>query len=189
MKPTRVLKVTLVALATLGMCLPQSVLAADPAATTNLTDVSLGSGGVLLGQVVDNAGAPQANVPVSLQSGQQELGASKTDGGGYFAFSGLRGGVYQVVAAKGHGAYRVWTPGSAPPSAQQGALVVAGNEQNQLGNQTAALGQQPDLVRGQYGGRLGFWLSNPWVIAGVVATAVAVPVALATSHHHHPSTP
>jgi hypothetical protein len=182
MKLTRLFKASLVLWATLGMCLPQALFAAQTSPVTNITDVTLGNGGVLLGQVVNETGAPQANTVVSLQSGQQEIGAGKTDGGGYFAFSGLRGGVYQVVVAGGQGAYRVWTSGSAPPSAQQAALVVAGP-------QNGTVGQQPDLVRGQYGGRLGFWLSNPWVIAGVVATAIAVPVAVVSANHHHHSQP
>jgi hypothetical protein len=42
-----------------------------------------------------------------------------------------------------------------------------------------------DLIRGQLGGRLRFWLSNPWVITGLVATAVAVPVVLANTNRHH----
>lgn len=175
MKPTRVLKGLMVFLAAMGVCLPQSLFASQPTQAPNIVDVALGDGGVLLGQVVDVAGTAKAKVPVSLQSGQQTLGMSETDANGYYAFSGLRGGVYQVVAAEGQGAYRAWTPGTAPPTAQQGALVVAGQ----------------DLVRGQTGGRLKFWLSNPWVIAGIVATAVAVPVAIATSQHHHnePVTP
>lgn len=177
MKPTRLGKALLVVCATLGTCFPQALLAAQPLPASNVTDVSLRDGGVLLGQVVDGTGKPQANAAVSLQSGQQKLGASKTDAGGYFAFSGLRGGVYQVAAANGQGSYRVWAAGSAPPTAQPGALVVAGQTPNPLA------GQQPDVVRAQ--GRLGFWLSNPWVVAGLVATAVAVPVAIVAADRHH----
>jgi len=175
MKPKQVLKGLVVFLATLGACMPQVLMAAQPAQTPNIVDVALRDRGVLVGQVVDVSGAPQAKVPVSLQTGQQQLGTATADANGYFAFSGLRGGVYQVVAAEGQGAYRLWTPGTAPPTAQQGALVVAGQ----------------DLVRGQGGGRLRFWLSNPWVIAGIVAAAVAIPVAVANANHHHdqPVTP
>ena len=88
-----------------------------------------------------------------------------------FAFKGLQQGVYQVVAAKGHQAYRVWPEKIAPPSAQPGALIVAGN----------------GTVRGQLGMR-GFrnLLANPWVVAAIVATAIAVPVAI---HNRTPSTP
>jgi hypothetical protein len=151
-------------LATVGVCLPQCALAAQPVQSPHVIDVALSDGGVMLGQVVDTSGVPKSRVPVALHSGQQQVGVAKTDANGYFAFSGLRGGVYQVVAAEGHGAYRAWTPGTAPPTAQQGALVVAGE----------------DLTRGQCG-RLGCWLSNPWVLAGIIAVAIAVPVGIAAA--------
>jgi hypothetical protein len=173
MKPTQLFKELVVLLAVAGMCMPQALLASQPAQAPNITDVALGEGGVLMGQVVDVAGVPQGKVPVSLQSGQDQLGTNVTDANGYFAFRGLRGGVYQLVSADGQGAYRVWMPGTAPATAQKGALVVAGQ----------------DLVRGQYGGRLRYWLSNPWVIAGIVAAAVAIPVAIANSDHDDPVTP
>lgn len=163
MKGLRILTQTAVWLAVVGFCIPTAVLAAPPAAQ-EAVDVALREGGVLLGQVVDPQGAAIGDAKVALVDGQNELAVAKTRGDGYFAFSGLRGGVYQVAAANGQGVYRVWAPGTAPPSAEQGALVVAGGQ----------------TVRGQAGGLMMF-LSNPWVIAGIVATAVAVPVAVHNS--------
>jgi len=55
-------------------------------------------------------------------------------------------------------------PGTAPPAAQPGALLVAGK----------------GPVRGQTG-PIGYWLGNPWVLAALVAVAVTVPVAI---HNH-----
>jgi predicted alpha/beta hydrolase len=150
------------------MLVPSHVLSADGNAAGGaplkpvIVDVALREHGTMLGQVVDTAGLPKGNVPVSLSSGQQALGTAKTDANGYFAFTGLRGGMYQVVAAEGHGTYRVWTPGTAPPTAQQGALVIAGE----------------DLTRGQFKSGWKFCLANPWIIAGIVAAAVAIPVAI-----------
>ena len=170
MKPAQFFKGLAVCLAVVGFCLPQPLFAAAPAGQSPIvTDVALSEGGVLLGQVVSPEGSGESNVAVSLRAGGKESGVSKTDRAGYFAFSGLRGGVYQVTAAKGVGAYRLWAPGTAPPSAQQGALVVAGK----------------DLARGNWGGlgRLRFWLSNPWCVAAIVATAVAVPVAIHNADH------
>jgi hypothetical protein len=164
-----IVKTLSVVLAAAGMCMPQALMAAETAARQPITaDVALTEGGVLLGQVVDTEGAARAEVPVAILAGGRELALAKTDGSGYFAFRGLRGGVYQLVAAEGHGLYRVWSPGTAPPSAQQGALVVAGQ----------------DMVRGNWGpvgesvGWTKFWLSNPWVIGAIVTTAVVIPVAL-----------
>jgi len=125
---------------------------------------------VLVGQVVNDQGTAEAGVPVSIRSQNRELAVAKTGKEGYFAFRGLHGGVYQLVADRGHGVYRVWSPGTAPPAAQEGALLVNSDQ----------------VVRGQAGGG-GFrsFITNPLVIAGVVAAAVAIPVAIHNSHHHH----
>jgi hypothetical protein len=170
MKQPGMIKGLVVCLAVLGFCLPQPLLAAVAAGQAPVvTDVALSDGGVLLGQVVDAQGSAKSRVPVSIRAGDRELAVGKTDGAGYFAFSGLRGGVYQLTAAEGLGAYRLWAPGTAPPAAQPGALIVAGQ----------------DLARGNWHGphfgRLRFWLSNPWCVGALVATAVAVPVIIHNS--------
>lgn len=169
MKLATIFKGLVVSVAVLGICLPQSLLASTPVKQSPVVvDVALGQGGVLLGQVIDPNGTVKANVPVSLSLGDRELAKAKTDTNGYFAFSGLRGGVYQVVAAKGVAAYRAWAERTAPPTAEKGALVISGQ----------------DLMRGQYhhtAGWLKYHLANPWVVAGIVATAVAVPVGIHNS--------
>ena len=172
MKRMGIVRRVLVSLAVVGVCLPNAVLAAGVSAnaTPPAVDVALSSGGLLMGQVVDPQGVAAAKVPVSLRERDREIATAVTDNRGYFSVGNLRGGVYQIVAPGGHGTYRLWAPGTAPPAAQQGALVMAGQ----------------DLVRGQCYkggslpccGALGFWLSNPWVLAGVAATAITVPVVI-----------
>jgi hypothetical protein len=84
-----------------------------------------------------------------------------------------------VVSTGAVGIYRVWTPGTAPPSAQPAALIITGQ----------------DLERGQfYPFRHGcawakFWLSHPCVIAGIVAASVAIPVILANCDKDKPKSP
>lgn len=183
MSAARTIKGLAVCLAVVGFCVPQPLLAAvqaDKAAA--VTDVMLHKspqGNLLIGQVQDQQGAAVANVPVFLHRGGEKPTVGKTDGKGYFTFTHLRGGMYQVTVAEGQGmgAYRVWTPGTAPPSAQPGALVVAAGK---------------DLVRANQGrcrrglGCVKFWLCHPLVIAGIVAVAVAVPVAIHNSKSHSP---
>jgi hypothetical protein len=172
MKTGRILNGVMVSLAMLGFLLPQPLLAAigSPAAV----DIALRDGGVLIGQVVDAQGAAMASVPVSLRSQDRELAVAKTGKEGYFAFKGLRGGVYQLTSAQGHGVYRVWAPGTEPPAAQQGALLVNSDQ----------------VVRGQSdAGGFRTFITNPLVIAGIVAAAVAIPVAIHNSHHHAPTSP
>ena len=164
----RTIKGLAVGLAVLGFCLPQPLLAAQVAQGQAVIDLELQKGpqgDTLMGQVQDQQGTVQANVPVALYGGGQKLAQTTTDRNGYFGFSNLRCGVYQVAAADGVGAYRAWTPGTAPPSSQRGALLIAGK----------------DLVRGNWHhncGRLKFWLSHPCVIAGIIAAAVAIPIAI-----------
>jgi hypothetical protein len=169
MKLTATLKGLAVGLAVLGFCLPEPLLAAGQADAASVVDVELqegAQGNVLVGQVTDPQGSAKANVPVVLYAGQRTLAVGRTDGNGRFAFGRLHGGVYQLITEGGQATYRAWTPGTAPPSARDAALVIASDQ----------------TVRGQYGGRLRNWLANPWVIAGIVATAVAIPVALHNAH-------
>ncbi len=172
MRRMGIVRRVLVSLAVVGVCLPNAVLAAGVGAdgTPAAVDVALTGGGVLLGKVIDPQGAAVAKVPVSLREQDREIATAVTDDQGYFTVGNLRGGVYQIVAAEGHGTYRLWAPGTAPPTAQQGALVMAG--QNLVRGQCYTGGCAP------CGGALGFWLCNPWVIAGIVATAVTVPVVI-----------
>ncbi len=169
MKGTTFVQRMAVWLAVVGCCLPQVALAARPSNNQKpvIADVQLQEGGVLLGQVVTPQNTAVAATDVVLLSGKKQLAVGKTDKQGYFAFSRLPRGVYQVAAAKGYGAYRVWTPKTAPPSARKGALIVAGT----------------NTVRGQNGiASFRNFLANPIVIAGIVATAIAVPVAIHNSN-------
>jgi hypothetical protein len=172
-----------VCLAVIGFCLPQPLWAAvqtDHAPTA--TDVALHrgpQGNVLTGRVLDQQGAPQPGTSVALLARGQKLQETMTDRNGSFTFANLRGGVYQVVSTGAVGVYRVWMPGTAPPSAQPTVMIIAGE----------------DLVRGQcHPIRQGcaqarFWLSHPAVVAGLVGTAVVVPVLLLNCDDDGPQSP
>ena len=176
MKGMDLVKGVLVSLAVVGFCLPQTASAAG--ATVDrvavATDVELGAGGVLVGQVVDPQGIPLVKVPVSLQGRGQEIARARSDANGYFAVRGLRGGVHQLSTTGGQATLRLWKPGSAPPLAQKGALLVVDRET--VRGQCAEPECGPSGCKG-----LKYWLANPWVVTGIVATAVAVPVAIHNS--------
>ncbi len=170
MKVFHIARAIMLTLATSSLCLPQVLFAAAPgqAPTPQTIDIALADGGVLHGQVVDLQGAPVQGLPVAVKAKDQVAATTTTSADGRFAVKGLKGGVYHVAAGKGQGAYRLWSKGTAPPSANQGAIVYTANG--------AAAGA----------GGLKMLLANPVVIAGVVATAVAVPIAVANSR---PSSP
>ena len=134
-----------------------------PASRVAVRDIALLDGGVLRGQVVDAAGTAQANTKVAIARQDAVVATATTNDDGRFEFAGLSGGVYQIISPQSSGAYRIWSARTAPPSAEREVLLVAGE----------------DVVRGQgpQGGALR-WLGNPWVLGGIVATAIIVPLAL-----------
>ena len=178
MKVVRLVRGCAVSLACLGLLIPQGALGAGPVrcaekpetadsmvdSQTRVLDVALLDGGELRGQVMDREGSPAIQTEVSVSRQGQVVKTTRTDAEGKFRVTGLRGGVYVIATADASGVYRLWASNTAPPVAQPDVLIVAGG----------------DAVRGQSGFRNGVmqFLSNPWVIAAIVATAIAVPLAL-----------
>jgi hypothetical protein len=166
----------LVLVSALGLVVPEHVLRAAalgaapmPAAGKPVTevpagriaDVALAEDGVLHGIVVDSQATVVPRVQVSMIQGDREVARTVSDAEGRFALHAMRGGVYQISAGTGISAYRVWTAPTAPPAATRIALVNA----------------RPQIVRGQ----MPFWnlfKTDAFLIAAVVATAVAIPVAV-----------
>ncbi|MCX7427886.1 MAG: carboxypeptidase-like regulatory domain-containing protein [Planctomycetia bacterium] len=178
MKYAAMLRAIAVSLACLGLLIPTPVLYAATAPTTSAPpvpqaiDVGLHEGGLLFGQVVDAQGRPQAQLPVSLVQQDRVVTTATTDKSGYFLMPKVPAGTYRVVAAKTQGVYRLWAPKTAPPAAQPGAMLV--------------VGQGP--VRAQQG-PVGYWLGQPWVIAGLIAAAIAIPVIIHNNQADKDSTP
>jgi len=188
MKTGRIVRCVAISLATLGMCLPQVVFAETAAAppTPAVVDIALADGGVLHGQVIDIQNGGRAGIPVSVRSQQQEVVRTTTSNNGQFTVQGLRGGVYQVAAGEGQGVYRVWTANAAPPSAQKSAVVYTQNTEAAPAPAKNLPITYTQNAGGAGGGSLKTLLLNPIVIAGVVATAIAVPVAIANSQSASP---
>ena len=175
MKWSTCFRVSIVALASLGVILPQMAyatgpVAGSPAAATSsgelvARDVQLDQGGVLRGQVLDAQASPVADARVTVAHQNGLVRQTTTDQQGRFAVEGLKVGVCQVATAEQVAVYRLWTPEIAPPAAKPGVLLV----------------QDGTLVRAALGpGRpsvLGF-LSSPWALGAIVATAIAIPLAM-----------
>jgi hypothetical protein len=145
------IRLTAIALASVGLLLPQTAAAGadqtqtpfpqDTAAEATIRDVALAAGGVLMGQILTPDGHAVAQLPVTVWASGHRIASSETDADGDFAIAGLRGGYYTVVAGEASSECRLWTENSAPPHASQGVLMVAG---------AAA-------TRGQSGGGLWSW--------------------------------
>jgi hypothetical protein len=159
MKLVQSLKTFTVMLACVGLLAGQTVQAASPV----IRDVALQPGGILNGQVLNEQAVAQGQAKVAVVHKGKPLTVTETDNAGRFVLTGLEPGVYELHLAEGGGAYRVWAPRTAPPAAEQSVLLV----------------QDSRVVRGMHQGAGHFgWLANPWVLAGIVALAIAIPLAL-----------
>jgi len=147
-------------------CLLNAGWAADASPKTYMTDVALSDGGTLQGQVVDLQNMGQPGVPIVLRSQNRDVAKTITNTNGQFAVQDLRGGVYNVATAQGENTFRLWAPRTAPPAAQQSAIVYIQNGGSGGGS-----------------GGLKAILGHPLVLPAVIATAIAVPVALSSTHH------
>jgi len=170
------LQTILAAIACVGIVCPLRAVAAEPAKLAK--DVALRPGGVLVGQVMDPQGAARAGTAVSIWQNEREVVSTQTDANGIFAAQGLRGGMYQVLTPEGQAACRFWAPDTAPPAAADAVVVVTGQE--------LVRGQMPTWGTpswgAEYGGRWLDWVrSHPYITAGIVAAAIAAPLAVAAT--------
>ena len=111
-----------------------------------------------------------AGTAVALIAQGRAVASTQTGADGRFAIAGVKAGVYEVATSNGVTVCRLWAPRTAPPAAQADALVVHGDTVVR-GGDAGGWGK----VGG--GGVIGF-LSNPWVLGGIVAAAIAVPLIL-----------
>jgi hypothetical protein len=173
MKRTRFFRGGIAALVCSSMLTAQLAQAASPAVSSStrsiespqhaIRDIALADAGVFRGQVVDAQGQPRAQLPILVARRGEPVAKAQTDQNGRFAVEGLTGGMYEVHTPVSTDIYRVWTNGTAPPSAMTEAMITP----------------DENLVRGQArGGQALSWLANPWVLAGIVAAAIAIPLAL-----------
>lgn len=171
-------------------------------AKASITDVELGRDGMLRGRVVDAQGAAKMGV-VTVWSGTKALGKVKCNPKGEFAFSGLRAGLHRVTTEQGAFACRFWAANTAPPSATPAIMLIddpavtpenvsseviqAQYVEEEVSGPTYSE-QSPQAVSGQGGhsarrrhyrrGRHGLCWHNPLLIGGLIAAAIAIPVAL-----------
>jgi hypothetical protein len=174
------LKFAAAALSCLGMLLSPTAMVAAPLAAPNPmipSDVALGDGGVLVGQVVDAQGVAVAMAKVTLADHKQEIAQVRADQEGKFSVPGLRGGVYRISSRGQEAMYRLWAPNTAPPVAQKGVILAVDD----------------DVIRGQYGNSPGPFASiaqwvadHPLITAAAIGAAIAIPIAL---DDNGPSTP
>lgn len=142
-------------------------------------DVALQPEGLLIGQLVAANGAPAEGKLVRLLTKDGREAETKTNADGGFAFRGVRG-VAQLQSEKANVVVRSWAPGTAPPNATPALLMVEGDGVAR-GQHYAGNGTQQFFSRGKS------LMANPLFVAGVITTAVAVPVAIANNDDDDPA--
>ena len=176
MQMTSLFRHTVLSLATLGICLPQRASAAPPPVTAALvTDVALDKDGTLHGQVLNTQRSGVPGSPVTVRVQDHAVAAVMTGPDGRFSVPGLRGGVYELATVNGHGVYRLWSPGTAPPIAQPSAIVYT---EGRAVDSNVVVYTQAATADGSGGLAAGPILTNPIFISGLVAAGIATPVAL-----------
>ncbi len=145
----------------LAKSLGRDASAGPGGAVNTIVDVALRDGGVLIGQVYNAEGAVRAGVPLVIRDRAGRDVQVKTDALGVFAVNDLRGGVYQIRVGTTVAVYRLWAPGTAPPAARSGAVLV----------------ESQQVSRGQGKGRPSVF-QHPWALTAVVAAAIVVPIAI-----------
>lgn len=152
-------------------------LAADPTPQANpshenslpparIADVRLDAEGRLMGLLIDGDGVPLGRRELVLQKLQPKAAPVpvKTDAAGRFTSGRLSGGLYEVRLDRRGQVVRLWEKQAAPPKALPALLVIA----------------EDTTVRGQR--RVGEVLSSDTiVIGGLVAAAIAIPLAVSGS--------
>lgn len=131
------------------------------AGQVKVQDITLQQDGSLKGQVHGAQGTPIAKAEVVVVRQGQIVARTTTDAKGQFTFAKMSGGVHQIVTEQGVAPVRIWTAQTAPGTAQKSVAI-----------------EPSTIIRAQGGGSALAWLANPWVLAGIVAAAIAIPLAL-----------
>ncbi len=138
----------------------------------SVSDVKLDAAGYLHGVVVDLRNRPVANTLVVISRDNRALAELRTDSQGRFSAGPLGRGIYLMQSGGQSRAFRVWTPKMAPPAAGQLALLVTGSQ----------------VIRGQMPLE-DFFASDAFVITGLVAAMIALPIILNNSGSKTPASP
>lgn len=152
-----------------------------------VVDVEMDREGAVVGQVVSAQGRPVAGKLITLDNGSEQIQLA-SDAQGAFRATGIRSGVYRVQTARQSQLCRLWQPGTAPPRANRGLMLVQ--------NDRIALGQNcgsPVCDVPNCGSPVACSLAgckqalaHPLIFGGIVAAAIAIPVAIHNSNDDDP---
>lgn len=143
---------------------PRHLMSKTQAAEPKPTDIVLHPGNIIAGEVFAADGKPLAATEVIVQIGRHEVARVSTNQFGEFAVEVPRGGVYLLTSNGGTILVRAWTATAAPPSSLDKITIAP----------------QTTVIRAQSEGG-GFDPLLGLLLAGGIAAAIAIPVALNNS--------
>ena len=136
MKNRKYLRAFAVWAACLGMLFVQPMRAAEAvyggtlsksvqsSPTAMVLDVSMSAEGYFSGQVMDTQAVPVVGAKVAISQAGRRVASAVTNHAGVFRIAGLQGGVYEVSASGTTKVCRLWSHGTAPPSALGNAMLI-----------------------------------------------------------------
>lgn len=127
MQFSRKLTHAVVALACIGMVVPQAIFAAPKAVTAPVVkarDVALTTQGDLVGAVLNTHGKP---CQVILTQNGKPVAQTQTQADGLFTLPHLKSGSYEIAVGQATAPIRVWKADAAPASAARKMALVAQN--------------------------------------------------------------
>jgi hypothetical protein len=154
-----------------------------------IIDVVLQDGNRLEGQIVDPQGSPISGARLCVSREGKVCHVAESDASGLFCVPGVESGVIQVATHDSMRLCRIWKPSAAPPAARQGLLFVSGAVTRGQCEASSACctpyrcwgpstcRYQPGIGAGFFGGGGARLFSNPWIVGGITAAAIAIPIA------------
>jgi len=142
---------------------------APVALAENTVERAVFKAGTLAVSVKDHLGTPLPKAALKLSTAKgKAVQTLRADAKGECKIKNLEAGAYRLAV-------------------EDRLLVLLDvNEKGTVSTLVVMVPARPRYAAG--GGKRGFWLSSPWIIAGLVAVAIAIPVAIHNSggSHGHP---
>ncbi len=118
---------TITAVAAMISAQPLHAAVNQPGQKAAISDISLLSGGLLEGKLIDPRGRPIKESSVTIFHDGLKIASTTTTPDGVFKVAGLHGGIHQIAAETGTTTCRFWEPGTSPPAAGQATVIVSQN--------------------------------------------------------------
>jgi len=169
MKFSRKLTHAVVAIACIGMVVPQALLAAPQAVApaVKARDVALNAAGGLSGVVLTSQAKPIAGTPVTLLKGKEIVATVVADKDGKFSFDQVKSGSYVIAVREGAdnkvSPIRVWKSEAAPANAARNLAFVS---------QNAVRGQEEEYYPPQTGVLGGLDIITVWTLTAATGALV-----------------